>query len=301
MEKDDEIKGNGNSYDFGARIYDARLGTWLSVDPLAHKYPGESPYIFAGDNPIFFIDLGGTTKYVHYIYIDEATGETVKVTVVKSQELMKVAKQVASKPFGLDVQDTHTEYDWYDIEETHTYTKKADGTVTEEHKTTRGAYRTTTNFDWGEGYANFKIISEPTGGIHFMSSKFYNGTPDRKGDASVRIEEIDVLLDALRGFGGVLKMGSGGWSKVKIPDALLKNNKLVKILNEVASKIGNYANASDANYKANKYHDALNNPDAPAKKKVCTVCSDTLDMDAPQEHHTSFDTIEVKPTKNEQK
>ena len=58
-EKDNEISGEGNSYDFGSRIYDPRLAKWLSLDPLSGKYPYHSPYIFAADNPIFFIDADG--------------------------------------------------------------------------------------------------------------------------------------------------------------------------------------------------------------------------------------------------
>ena len=46
MERDEEIKGAGNSYDFGARMQDPRLGRWLSIDPLAAKYPAFSPYSF---------------------------------------------------------------------------------------------------------------------------------------------------------------------------------------------------------------------------------------------------------------
>jgi RHS repeat-associated protein len=59
MEKDNEIKGNGNSLDFGARIYDTRLGRWLSLDPLQAKYPNLSPYNFCANNPIFYIDPDG--------------------------------------------------------------------------------------------------------------------------------------------------------------------------------------------------------------------------------------------------
>jgi len=56
MRKDDEISGVGNSLDFGARIYDSRLGRWLSLDPLQSKYPSLSSYCFAANNPILFID-----------------------------------------------------------------------------------------------------------------------------------------------------------------------------------------------------------------------------------------------------
>ena len=58
-ENDKEVKGNGNSLDFGARIYDPRLGKWLSVDPLQAKYPFLSPYNFVANNPINSIDPDG--------------------------------------------------------------------------------------------------------------------------------------------------------------------------------------------------------------------------------------------------
>jgi len=55
----DEVSGSGNSYDFGARIYDPRLGRWLSPDPLFKIYPEFSPYSFALNSPIQFKDEDG--------------------------------------------------------------------------------------------------------------------------------------------------------------------------------------------------------------------------------------------------
>jgi RHS repeat-associated protein len=66
MEKDNEINVNGGSYDFGARIYDSRLGRWLSLDPLMMYYPNLSAYNFAGNSPILFIDKGGKLIKIHY-------------------------------------------------------------------------------------------------------------------------------------------------------------------------------------------------------------------------------------------
>jgi len=59
MEKDDEIKGEGNSYTTFFRQYDPRIGRWLSVDPLAHEFPWSSPYVAFNNNPIVFIDPDG--------------------------------------------------------------------------------------------------------------------------------------------------------------------------------------------------------------------------------------------------
>jgi RHS repeat-associated protein len=59
MEKDEEVKGNGNSLDFGARIYDSRLGRWLSIDPLHAEFPGASPFSFVENSPLWAMDPDG--------------------------------------------------------------------------------------------------------------------------------------------------------------------------------------------------------------------------------------------------
>ncbi|MEP7218158.1 MAG: thrombospondin type 3 repeat-containing protein, partial [Bacteroidota bacterium] len=51
--------GTGNSYDYGFRMDDPRLGRWISLDPSDAKYPGVSPYAFAMCNPIIYTDPDG--------------------------------------------------------------------------------------------------------------------------------------------------------------------------------------------------------------------------------------------------
>ncbi len=58
-EEDDEVKGDGNQQDYGMRIYDPRLGRFLSVDPITDDYPELTPYQFASNRPIQGADLDG--------------------------------------------------------------------------------------------------------------------------------------------------------------------------------------------------------------------------------------------------
>ena len=64
-ENDNEVKGEGNQQDYGMRIYDGRLGKFLSVDPLTKKFPELTPYQFASNRPIDGVDLDGL-EYLAY-------------------------------------------------------------------------------------------------------------------------------------------------------------------------------------------------------------------------------------------
>jgi len=58
-EKDGEWNSGGAIYDYGFRIYDPRIAKFLSVDPLTRQYPELTPYQFASNTPIMFIDIDG--------------------------------------------------------------------------------------------------------------------------------------------------------------------------------------------------------------------------------------------------
>ncbi len=78
-ELDNELKGEGNSYDFGARMLDTRVGRWFARDPLESKYPNLSTYNFASNNPIIYYDFDGRDivyfnrdgKEVHRVVTDK--------------------------------------------------------------------------------------------------------------------------------------------------------------------------------------------------------------------------------------
>ena len=108
-ENDNEVKGEGNQQDYGMRIYDPRLGRFLSRDPLTAKYPMLTPYQFASNRPIDGIDLDGlewasssetvtnfwtgqsyikTTNYVKLKVINESTIITNPDIIKAKAELM---------------------------------------------------------------------------------------------------------------------------------------------------------------------------------------------------------------------
>ena len=75
-EKDSET---GLSY-FGSRYYSSDLSIWLSMDPMASKYPSLSPYVYCANNPVRVVDPDGET----FVGVD---GENVEVNRNKNGQI----------------------------------------------------------------------------------------------------------------------------------------------------------------------------------------------------------------------
>ncbi|WP_111308323.1 RHS repeat domain-containing protein [Confluentibacter sediminis] len=59
QEKDDEIKGEGNSLNYTFRMHDPRVGRFFTVDPLSRRYAYNSPYAFSENRVIDGVELEG--------------------------------------------------------------------------------------------------------------------------------------------------------------------------------------------------------------------------------------------------
>jgi RHS repeat-associated protein len=58
-EKDDELKGEGNSLNYTFRMHDPRVGRFFAVDPLEKAFHWNSPYAFSENRVLDAIELEG--------------------------------------------------------------------------------------------------------------------------------------------------------------------------------------------------------------------------------------------------
>lgn len=96
-EKDEET---GYGY-FGARYMDHELMTmWLSVDPMADKYPSMSPYSYCAWNPVKLVDPDG--KDVELVVDSKAKTITANINLIFYSESKSVS--------GKDVENAMKQY-----------------------------------------------------------------------------------------------------------------------------------------------------------------------------------------------
>jgi RHS repeat-associated protein len=86
-ERDKDINSL-TAYDYGFRIYNPAIGKFLSVDPLTNSYPWYTPYQFAGNMPIWAIDLDGL--------------EEKKATIISVVRILDVRGNLIKEPTSVE-------------------------------------------------------------------------------------------------------------------------------------------------------------------------------------------------------
>ncbi|WP_324692325.1 RHS repeat-associated core domain-containing protein, partial [Flavobacterium cheonhonense] len=143
MEKDDEIKGEGNSYDFGARMLDPRVGRWFAPDLKFSLQPSWSPYKAFFDNPNLFIDPDGNTEWQVTTVINHKTGKTEMIfEIIDADKLDKKIVNVR------DYYYKDWDYQYSDIIHSSTIIIYEDGTQSVQNHKTEYAPRYTRDADW---------------------------------------------------------------------------------------------------------------------------------------------------------
>ncbi len=233
MEKDDELKGVSNSYDYEKRFYDPRVGRFLSLDPLSYDFPYESNYNFVSNNPIIYNDPTGEAKILKIIFTHRQTGKTETVFQVLDEWDIVKGNAIHSRmnEGGTFEGVLETTYEWHDINVTQNIIVEPDGSFTMVGKPTTsiGEDVLTESATWFRAQANIvaKRIDASLpgtddgmflmgdgeesegGGVMFHSKKGRFGSGVRgKNKKIIDYINADPLIEFLQAGGGVAKGGS---------------------------------------------------------------------------------------------
>ncbi|UUC47350.1 RHS repeat domain-containing protein [Flavobacterium cerinum] len=205
QEKDNELKGEGNSLNFGSRMFDSRLGRFFSIDKLDSATPSTSGYSTSGNSPIYKVDSNGDIEIIIHFY-KKFKGKyyeagTYKMDIKTDEDIKGITR---------------------DVMHINAYTSYDEGLSPDSNKTTfRGVTRYAIRKD--TGLNKEERLKEDSFGIYLLS-KFMQKNPLGTGAMTEAMIGKDILTgEDLDNFGKTTKIIEGVVSLVTLGRAKSKS------------------------------------------------------------------------------
>jgi hypothetical protein len=191
---------------YGARYYAAWLCRFVSVDPLQFKYPHYTPYQYAGNKPISFIDLDGLEPYIppqvkkFADYTENKINDAYDELKDISETVMEISKGIAKGSFNLLLNMTMA--------------GQADNTViSKDALYNQNAFESTLGFD-------------PTKSYKQMIETFNSGTLEEKAQLSTELLGSAILIfEGVKQSKGVVTKYT--WASQEFSQAALEARKAI--------------------------------------------------------------------------
>ena len=218
-ERDSET---GLSY-FGARYYDSDLMTgWLSVDPLADKYPGVSPYNYCALNPIRVVDPNGREISASNDWYKDEKGHVHWDANVQSQADLKNGESYIGRTTLMTAEGDDRVIYGDEYGRTHSFVSLPDATISDKKPISEqpwvddasfGVALTTSMISWSSdhAYTDYVPLEEANIAKGFnATSKIMKATGSIAGALGVGYTTYRALSDGQLSAGESMRIGLQG-------------------------------------------------------------------------------------------